>query len=155
MKKNILFLAMAFCCLFALPAAGQKYKTPADTVRLNQELVKASNEAARLTAELAVAQNNLPGYVARAEKAHATAEGTAQQSSDQAGKATNGNVSDARSAKKKARRAFNDAENASDARNDIKKQQRKIDRLTAQLEQKQKIVSGLEEMRGNIRSLPQ
>ena len=106
MKRNVLFLLAAICLMASLPAASQKYKSGSDTIKLNSELVKVSNEIAELTAELTIAQNNLPGYVSKAEKARTDAEGTAQQSSDQAYKATNGDLGDAKTAKKKAKKGI-------------------------------------------------
>jgi chromosome segregation ATPase len=155
MKRNVLFLLAATCLLASLPAASQKYKSASDTVKLNKEWLKMSNEIAELTAELTVAQNNLPEYESKAAKAKTDAQGTAQQSSDQAYKATNGDLGDAKSAKKKAKKALNDAEDSSDAKNDIKKQEKKINKLAAQLQKKQKSLQELEEMRTNIRLMHQ
>ena len=151
MKRNVLFLLAVTCLMSSLPAASQKYKSGSDTIKLNQEWVEVSNEIAELTAELTIAQNNLPGYVSKANKAKADAQGTAQQSSDQAYKATNGDLGDAKSAKRKAKKALNDAEDASDAKDDTKKQEKKIDKLTTKLQKKQKTLEELEEMRTTIR----
>ena len=155
MKRNVLFLLAVSCLMASMPVASQKYKSASDTVKLNRELVQVSNEIAELTAELTIAQNNLPGYVSKAAKAKTDAEVTAQQSSDQAYKATNGDLGDAKTAKKKAKKALNDAEDASDAKDNIKKQERKIDKLTTQLQKKQKALQELEEMRSAIRLMHQ
>jgi DNA repair exonuclease SbcCD ATPase subunit len=155
MKRNVLFLLVVACVIVSLPAASQKYRSAADTVKLNRELVKVNNDIAKLTAELTVAQNNLPGYVSKAKTATNEAEATAQQSSDQAYKATNGDVQDAKSAKKKARKAYKDAGDASDARANTKKQEKKIDKLSAKLQKKQNDLKGLEEIRTNLRLMNQ
>jgi chromosome segregation ATPase len=155
MKRNVLFLLASICLVASLPAASQKYKSASDTTKLNKEYVEVSNEIAELTAELTIAQNNLPGYMSKAAKANTDAQGTAQKSSDQAYKATNGDLGDAKSAKKKAKRALNDAEDASDARNDKIKQEKKIDKLTSKLQTKQKTLQELEEMRTAIRLMHQ
>ncbi|RYZ56484.1 MAG: hypothetical protein EOO14_12275 [Chitinophagaceae bacterium] len=155
MKRNLLFLLAVTCLMASLPAAAQKYKSASDTVKLNKELVKVSNEVAELTAELTIAQNNLPGYVSKAAQAKTDASVTAQQSSDQAYKATNGDLADARSAKKKAKKALNDAEDVSDANDDTSKQKKKIDKLTVQLQKKQRALLELEEMRTTIRLMHQ
>lgn len=155
MKRNVLFLLAAICLTASLPAASQKYKSASDTLKLNREWVEVSNEIAEITAELTIAQNNLPGYKSKAEKAKTDAQGTAQQSSDQAYKATNGDLGDAKTAKKKAKQALNDAEAASDARDNTKKQEKKIEKLTAQLQKKQKSLQELEEMRTAIRLMHQ
>lgn len=155
MKRNVLFLLAAICLIASLPAFSQKYKSASDTTKLNKELVEVSNEIAELTAELTIAQNNLPGYVSKAAKAKTDAQGTAQESSDQAYKATNGDLGDAKSAKKKAKKALNDAEDASDAKENIKKQEKKIDKLTEKLQKKQKTFEQLDEMRTTIRLMHQ
>jgi hypothetical protein len=146
-------LATIICMVISLHSFSQKYKTASDTPRLNVELVKLSNEVAELTSKLTIAKNNLPGYHTKADKAASNAEETAQQSSDQADKATNGNVSDARNAKKKARRAYKDAEHSSSAKNNINEQEKKIDKLAFQLNSKQQKLRELEQMRDAIRLL--
>ena len=155
MKRNVLVLLPAFVLLASLPALSQKYKSGSDTVKLNAEWVKVSNEIAELTAELTIAQNNLPGYQSKADQAKTDAQGTAQQSSDQAYKATNGDLGDAKDAKKKAKRALNDAEDASNAKANTRKQEKKIDKLTTKLQKKQKTLEELEEMRTAIRLMHQ
>ncbi len=100
---------------------SQKYKSASDTIKLNKELVKLSNDVAELTSRLTIAQNNLPGYISKAAQAVTDAEGTAQKSSDQAYKATNGDLGDAKSAKKKAKKALNDAEGCSRCQRQCKK----------------------------------
>jgi len=155
MKRNVLFLLAVICLTVSLPAASQKYKADSDTMKLNKELVEVSNDVASLTAELTIAQNNLPGYFAKADKAKTDAARTAQQSSDQANKATNGELKDAKTAKKKAKKALNDAEDSDDAKDNIKKQEKKIDKLTAELQKKQRTLLELEEMRTAIRLMHQ
>jgi len=155
MKKNVLFVLTAICLMASLPAFSQKYKSASDTVKLNKDWVEVSNDIAKLTAELTIAENNLPGYKSKAEKAKTDAQGTAQISSDQASKATNGDLGDAKSAKKKANKALNDAEDASDANDNTKKQEKKIDKLTTELQKKQKTLQELEEMRTTIRLMHQ
>jgi uncharacterized low-complexity protein len=155
MKRNILFLLAACCLIFSLSAFSQKYKSASDTIKLNKEWMEVSNDIAKLTAELTIAQNNLTGYVAKSAEANSDAHKTAQQSSDQADKATNGNLGDAKKANKKARRAMHDAEDASDARKNIKKQEKKIDKLTAQLQKKQKTLQKLDDNRMSIRMMDQ
>jgi chromosome segregation ATPase len=150
-----MFLLAVICLTAALPAASQKYKSGSDTVKLNKEWVEVSNDIAELTAELTIAQNNLPGYKTKADKAQTDAQSTAQQSSDQAYKATNGDVGDAKNAKKKAKRALNDAEDASDAKYNTRKQEKKINKLTEQLQKKQKNLQDLEVMRNDIRAMHQ
>jgi len=77
MKRNVIFLLAVICLMITLPAASQKYKADSDTLKLNKELVEVSNDVASLTAELTIAQNNLPGYLAKADKAKSDAAHTA------------------------------------------------------------------------------
>lgn len=155
MKKILLFLPLLVCMVAGLTASSQKYKSASDTVKLNKEWVAVSNDIAKLTSELAIAQNNLPGYHTRAADAATDAQTSAQKSSDQAYKATNGDLGDAKNAKKKAKKALNDAEDAGDARDKVASQEKKIDKLSAQLQKKQKQLAELEEMRSAIQVMHQ
>lgn len=149
------FLFTMLFLIINFSASSQKYKSASDTVKLNKELLALSNDVAELTSKLTIAQNNLPGYQSKANNAVSDAAGTAQNSSDQANKATNGDLEDAKSAKKKAKKAANDAEDAADAKDDVKDQEKKIDKLTSELEKKQKKITELEEMRTTIRAMHQ
>jgi hypothetical protein len=153
--KKVLFLFALLCTIASLPVLAQKYKTGADSIKLNKELVEVNNDIAELTAKLTIAQNNLPGYYSKADKAVLDAQGTAQKSSDQASKATNGDLDDAKSAKKKAKKAANDAEDADDAKGNAKDQEKKIDKLMSELQKKQKKQRELEDMRTTIRIMHQ
>jgi hypothetical protein len=155
MKRNVLFLLGIICLTTSVPVAAQKYKSASDTIKLNKEWVEVSNDIAELTAELTIAQNNLPGYKSKSDKAQTDAQTTAQQSSDQAYKATNGDVADAKSEKKKAKRALSDAKDASNAKTNTRKQEKKIDKLSGQLQKKQKNLQELEDMRNAIRLMNQ
>jgi len=153
--KKIMFLLFLLFTMAGMSAFSQKYKSASDTIKLNKELVGLSNDVAELTSKLTIAQNNLPAYNSKAAQSTKDAEGTAQSSSDQAYKATNGDLGDANSAKKKAKKALNDAEDAADAKNDVIAQEKKIDKLTSDLQKKQKKLNELVEMRSTIRSMHQ
>lgn len=153
MNKIVFF---AFALLFIAagnPALSQRYRSASDTVKLNKEWVDVSNEVAELTSKLTIAQNNLPGYNSKADKTAIEAQEMAQKSSDQAYKATNGDLDDAKTAKKKAKKALNDAEDADDAKGDVKDQQKKIDKLTDRLQKKQRRLTELDGMRTAIRAM--
>jgi uncharacterized low-complexity protein len=153
--KTIKFLLPVFLLLaLNLPVFSQKYKTASDTVKLNKEYVKVSNDIAELTSKLTVAQKNLPGYHTRADDADADAQKTADASSQQAYKATSGDMGDARSAKKKARKAYKKAGDAKDANKKIKGQEKKIAKLGAQLHKKEARLQALEDMRLTLRNTP-
>jgi len=154
MKQTKLILLASLMLLFASTVYSQKYKTAADTVKLNKEYVAVSNDIAELTSKLTIAQNNLPGYQSKAGETASDAQSSANASSDQASKATNGDVSDAKSEKKKANKAYHNAQDAHDADHDLKAQNKKIADLTSQLQKKQKRLMELDEMRTAIGNKP-
>lgn len=154
--KTIKFLLTVFVLVAASSTSfSQKYKTAADTVKLNKEYVEVSNDIAELTSKLTIAQNNLPGYQSKAGEATSDAQNTANESKDQAAKATNGDLGDAKSAKKKANNAVDKAEDAKDANNKTKDQEKKIAKLSSQLQKKQNRLKELDDMRSAIRNMPQ
>ncbi|MBK8495349.1 MAG: hypothetical protein IPL50_10165 [Chitinophagaceae bacterium] len=146
MKKTIclLFLIMM---ITGLQAYSQKYKTVEDTARLNREFVKVTNDIAELNAKLAIAQNNLPGYKSKAIEAGTDADNAANKSVDQAYKVTNGDVGDARKAKRKARKAYREAKDSRSASNNVSAQESKITKLTLQINRKEQRLKELEVMR--------
>jgi CRISPR/Cas system-associated endonuclease Cas3-HD len=155
MKKIKFLLAVMIFIMVSQSAFSQKYKTAADTVKLNEEYIKVSNEITDLTSKLTIAQNNLPGYNSRANTAVSDAQSTSVKSSEQASKATNGDLGDARKAKKNARQALKDAKGARRANNKVKDQEKKIAKLSSQLQKKQERLQELEVMRTAIRNTKQ
>ncbi|MCW3081187.1 hypothetical protein [Segetibacter sp.] len=155
MKKFTFLLPVMIFVLTSFSASSQKYKSAADTVKLNEEYVKVSNSIVELTSKLAIAKNNLPGYQAKAANAVSDAQSSVMESSNQASKATNGDIGDAKSAKKKANKALKDAEDANDANNKTKDQDKKIAKLSSELEKKQEKLQELEKMRTAIRNMQQ
>src|SRR3954452_14201979 len=103
MKTILLAIIMV---ISASTVYSQKYKTASDTVKLNKEYVEVSNDIAELTSKLTIAQNNLQGYHTKAGETTSDAQNSANASKEQASKATNGDLSDAKNAKKKADKAF-------------------------------------------------
>jgi predicted nucleic acid-binding Zn-ribbon protein len=150
MKKSLHLLFFLLLVIASLSAYSQKYRTAADTVKLNKEYVSVSNEIADLTAQLTIAKNNLPGYETKAANAGSNAQDAATISSDQAAKATNGSISDARSAKRKAKTAYKEAKDAKSASNNVSDQDNKIASLTSELNKKQERLQQLEAMRTAI-----
>lgn len=154
--KTIKFLLPTFVLIaLSSPVFSQKYKTASDTVKLNKEYVDVSNDIAELASKLTIAQNNLPGYHKRASDATSNAKNSADESSRSASKATNGDLGDTKSAKKKAGQALNRAEDARDADNKTKDQDKKIAKLSSQLQKKQERLQELDAMRLAIRTIPQ
>lgn len=141
---TVLFL-MCATSLFA-----QKYKTPADTVKLNEEYVKVKNDIADLNAQLSIAQNNLPGFQSKATTAGETAQSAASTSSGDATKATNGNIGDAKDAKNSANNAYDKAKDARSANNNVGKQNEKIRKLIENLRKKNQRLKDLDVMRDTI-----
>ncbi len=146
MKKNISLFCMIMM-ITGFQAYSQKYKTVEDTARLNKEYVKVNNDIAELNAKLTIAQNNLPGYKSKAIEAGSDAGNAASNSIDQAYKVADGNVRDARKAKRKARKALHEAKDSRSASNNVSAQESKITKLTLQINRKEQRLKELEVMR--------
>lgn len=151
MKKSIYLV----CCLIALisgmSAYSQKYKTVEDTAKLNKEYVTVNNAIADLSAKLTIAQNNLPGYKSKAIAAGTDADNAATNSSNQASKAaTNGEIDDAKKAKRRAKKAYREAKDSRSATNNVSEQEDKITKLTLQINRKQQRLQELDVMRQAI-----
>ena len=148
------FINAVLCSIILLSVSvsvsAQKYKTPADTVKLNQEYVKVNNDIADLTAQLTIAQNNLPGYQNKATAATATAQTSATTSRNSSSRATDGNISDSKSARNDAADAYDKAKDSRSANNNVGKQDEKIRKLKADLNKKQQRLKDLDVMRAAI-----
>jgi DNA repair exonuclease SbcCD ATPase subunit len=153
--KKITFLLPVMIFVTVLSAFSQKYKTPADTIKLNKEYLEVSSDITKLTADLKKAQDNLSGYHNRASEATSDAQSTALASSNQASKTINGDVGDAKKEKRKAKKALRDAKDARSANNKLEDQDKKIAKLSSELEKKQGRLQELDEMRTGIRSIQQ
>ncbi len=144
----------SFCLLIlvwtSLSAFSQKYKTPADTVKLNKEYAKVSNDIADLNAQLTKAQNNLPGYQSNATNANAEAKAAAASSNEQASKAVNGNLKDAKRADKKAKKAYSKAKNSQSAEKVVNNDNDKIAGLTSKINKKKERLLKLDVMHSTI-----
>ena len=152
MKKLSFLISIAVFTLIGSSAFSQKYKTAADTVNLNKEYLKVTNVIADLTSKLAIAQNNLPGYNSKATAATSDAQNTALASSDQASKATNGSVKEAKRAKRRAKKALKEAKDADRANDNLSDQNKKIAKLNTELAKKQARLQELDAMRTTIMS---
>ena len=150
--KKILILVIT---ITSLSAFSQKYRTASDTVALNKEYLRVSNDIAELSSKLTVAQNNLPGYQNKAVKAASDAQSTAMASSNQASNAVNGSVKDARKEKRRAKNALKEAKGARTAENKEKHQDKKIASLKSELEKKQERLKELDNMRSAINGMQQ
>ncbi len=152
MKSSLYTVVFMVAMLLAGSATAQKYRTAADTFKLNKEYLQVSQDVATLTFKLNEAQNDLPNIVARAGSAESKAQSAAENSSSRASDATDGGVSDARKAKRSARNAYKKAKTSQSADNNVKRQEQKIAQLGKQLARKQKRLQELEQMRTVIYS---
>ena len=154
MKNKIYVVCFLTLMATSFTAYAQVYKTQSDTVKLNKEFTEVSNDIADLTAKLTIAQNNMPGYQAKAKTSKQTAQYAAVTSSVQADKATQGGVKEARKAKRKSKKAYREAKDAQSANNDVGNQDDKIASLTGQLAKKQERLGQLTAMRASINAKP-
>ncbi len=152
MKSSVYALLFFVAMLVTSAATAQKYRTAADTIKLNKEYLQVTEDVSSLTLKLSEAQSDLPGIVARAGSAENKAQSAADNSSNRANDATDGGVNDARKAKRSARTAYKKAKASQSADNNVKKQEQKIEQLGKQLARKQKRIKELEEMRSIIYS---
>jgi|SRR6185312_4673892 len=148
------FISYVLCTVLFVTCStslfAQKYKTAADTVKLNEEYIKVKNDIVDLNAQLSVAQNNLPGYQSKATNARETAQSAASSSSGDATKATDGNIRDAKDAKNSAHNAYDKAKDARSANNNVGKQNEKIKKITESLRKKNQRLKDLDVMRNTI-----
>jgi chromosome segregation ATPase len=147
MKKIIRALCFVIVLLTSVSAFSQKYKTVEDTAKLNKEYVDVLNDLADLNAKLTIAQNDLPSYQAKVRGANKDAVDAASASSDQASKATNGKVGDARTAKKRANKAYDEAKDLESAKKKLSNQEDKITRYQLDIKKKQQRLTDLDLMR--------
>lgn len=150
MKKITRLFYLLLLVLPALSASAQKYKTIEDTARLTREYVSVRNDIAELQAKLTIAQNDLPGYEAKSRKADNDAATAASASSDQASKAIDGDVKDAKKARSKANKAYGEAKDSRTAKRKVNSQENKITRYTLQLKKKQQRLEELDVMYTSI-----
>ncbi len=143
-------VSTALLLMLTIPVFAQKYKTPADTGKLNAEYVKVQNNIASLTSKLSDAQSDLPGYKTKAVNAGNDAQTAAAASDTSSSKATSGNLQDSKDAKKSAGNAYDKAKNSRSANNDVGKQNEKIRKLNDELKKQRQRLKDLDQMRSAI-----
>jgi uncharacterized protein involved in exopolysaccharide biosynthesis len=153
-KMLMLFTFLAFTFAFADKAHAQKYKTAADTLKLNKEYSDISLDIARLNVKLDEAQNKTSGFQSNSANTAQNASNSAQQSKTDASKATNGNLDDARTAMKQAKKANNQANDAKNAKGDETDNQKVIKKLSEKIAEKQQALADLDKQRAAIKALP-
>jgi hypothetical protein len=149
MKKNF-FLPVLLLLGAITPVVSQTYKTTADTIALNKEYLKVSNNITSLTTSLSKAQDELAKDTRKSDKATSDAQSTASTTADKASHATNGDVRDARRAKKEARRSVRDAKDSRRAGNNVEDQTKKVNQLSSDLTKNQNRLQELDAMRVKI-----
>jgi hypothetical protein len=150
MKLFNYLLGTAVLLTISVSSYAQKYKSPADTGKLNVEYVKVQNNIADLTAKLATAQSGLPDYQTKAVNAGNVAQTAAATSDTSSSKATSGNLQDSKDAKKSADNAYDKAKDARKANNNVGKQNEKIRKLTDDLKEQRQRLKDLDIMRASI-----
>ena len=151
MKKTILFALLFISANLA--GNSQQYKSAADTVKLNQEIINVSKDVADLTSKVSTAQNNLSRYQDKADDAKTDALSSAQKNTDKASRATNGDVKDAKRAKREAKRSVRDAKDARSANNKLNDEQKNLASLTSKLQKKQQRLQELETTLATLRNI--
>jgi type II secretory pathway component PulJ len=155
MKKSITFLTIAVFMLAAQSAFSQSYKTIADSAALNREYAKVTADINDLTAKLVKAKDDQRNDSRKSGEADSDAKSTATSTSNKAENYINGSVKQARRAKHEAGRSVKDAKIARHAQSNLDDSNKKAVSLTAGLEQKQKRLQQLEEMRTAINAMQQ
>ena len=149
--QKTLTCALALSIVFlSLTASAQKYKSVSDTTALNKAYGKISLEMSKLNTRLLEAKNKTAGYQQKTSSTASDAVNSGQNSKKQAATATSGNTSDTKKAVRDAKRADREANNAKDAAADEKRNNKKIDQLTASIEKKQKQLHELDIQRAAI-----
>ena len=152
MKFFNCLLGTAVLLTLSASSYAQKYKSAADTGKLNAEYVKVQNKIADLTTELATSQGNLPGYQIKAVNAGNSAQTAATMSDNSSSKATNGNLQDSKDAKKDADNSYDKAKDARRANNNVGKQNEKIRKLNDELKKLRQRLKDLDVMRSSIKA---
>ena len=152
MKKFILFSILSVSMLVAFPGFSQTYKTIADTAALNSEYAKVSAEINDLNSKLAKAKSEQADNTRKSSNAASDAQSTASSASNKAENSINGSVKQAKKAKRTAKRSVKDAKDARHAQGNLDDSNKKVVKLTADLEQKQKRLKQLDKMRAAINS---
>ena len=135
--KVMLCAFTLFTFAFTGIAFSQKYKTAADTLKLNKEYSEVALDISKLNVQLADAKNKTAGYASKSSYTAQNATNSAQESKTDAATATNGNLGDAKTAMKQAKKANNEAKGAKSAKDDENDNTKEIDKLNAKIHEKQ------------------
>jgi uncharacterized protein YaiL (DUF2058 family) len=147
-KLFIYSIALVLVC--SVPAFAQKYKTAADTAKLNVEYSQITLDIAKLNEKLVAEKNKTNGYETKSVSATTDAASAAQDSKEQSAKATNGDLGDAKSAMKMAKKSNNDAKDAKNAMDDKNNNLAKIQDLNNQIAKKKAKLAELDAVKASI-----
>jgi hypothetical protein len=154
-KKVLMYLPFcAFTFAFSLTATAQKYKTAADTLKLNKEYSDVSLDIAKLNIKLVEAQNKTKGFQSNSINTAQDATNSAQLSKTDASTATDGNLGDAKTAMKEAKKADHEAKDAKNAKDDENENVKTIKSLNGKILEKQQLLADLDKQRAAINALP-
>jgi hypothetical protein len=149
--RPILSASLVLAAIFSTGMVyGQQYKTMSDTTSLNKKYGEISLEIAKLNTKLIEEKNKTADYHSKTSSTAGDAVSTGQASKDQADVATSGNTTDTKKAVKDAKEADRKANDAKDAISDEKKNNKKIAQLTAEIDQKEKLLRDLDTQRAAI-----
>jgi hypothetical protein len=149
--RQFFFLAICLSSLlFPNRISAQQYKTVSDTARLNKEYGEISLEISKLNTRLISEQNKTADFHSKTASAANDATATAQASKDQANLATDGNTTDTKKAVTDAKSANKKANDSKNAIKDESQNGKIITQLTAQIDQKKKLLRDLDSQRAAI-----
>ena len=157
MNSNYVKMALTMFALAIVfisePAFAQKYKTSADTLKLNKEYAAVSLDIAQLNAKLIAEKNKTSDYQLKSVSTAKEASQSASDSRDQAEKATNGKMNEMKKSVKKAKRAKSEADAADSALDNQTDNTKKIADISARLTKKQDRLTELDKQRAAILAL--
>jgi hypothetical protein len=149
--KRFLIVSLVFASIFfASSVQGQEYKNMSDTARLNKKYGEISLEVAKLNTKLIAEKNKTVDYQSKTVSTAGDAVASGQASKNQADLATNGSTTDTKKAVRDAKEADRKANDSKNAIADEKLNTKKIKQLTAQIDQKQKLLRDLDSQRAAI-----
>jgi len=142
-------------CMFAFSGivSAQKYKTAADTLKLNKEYSDVSLEISKLNVKLIEAKDKTAGYDSKTLYTAQSATNSAEVSKSDAATATDGKLTDAKTAMKQAKKADKDAKDAKNAKDDQSNNIKDIDKLTAKIQEKKLVLADLDRQKTAIIAL--
>jgi len=148
--KVVVFVHVCSAFIFISSTKAQKYKTFADTAKLNKEYGQISLDIAKLNTKLLEEQNKTADFHSKSASTAKEAVSSGQDSRDQASIATDGNTTDTKKALKNAKKADQKANAAKDAISEETNNSKKINQLNAQIAKKQKQLDDLDKQRAEI-----